>query len=282
MRGLRAFARSCVAIGLPLALAACGGGRAPVEARPPLWRISDGDTTIWLLGGIHMLPAGVRWRTPAVERAIAESGELVLESSPDDRADFAGLAKGTGLPPLTARVSPVLRPALNAVIARGGVPAATLDGQKSWAAAALISAGEARANGASGRDGVDRVLWDAFAGRYRAAFQRADDQVRMLDTLPPDLQDRMLADAIDPKQDYASSFRAWAAGDVAGLARVAQCTPLAGRIVGQPNLAWSRWIALRMRRPGTVLVAVGVGHLAGPYALPAMLAQRGLRVERVE
>lgn len=271
-----------MAAGLALSLAACGGGQATVEARPPLWRISDGDTTIWLLGGIHMLPAGVHWRTPLVDRAIAESRALVLESSPDDQADFAGLASGAGLPPLAQRVSPVLRPALDAAIARSGVPAATLNKQKSWAAATLIATGEAGASGATGRDGVDRVLWDAFAGRYRAAFYRADDQVRTLDSLPPDLQDRMLAEAIDPKQGYAASFRAWAAGDVAALARAAQCTPLAGRLVGQPNLAWSRWIVARMRRPGTVLVAVGAGHLAGPYALPAMLAQRGLRVERVE
>lgn len=277
--------RRAVALSLVLlALAACrgGGGRAAVTAHPPLWRVSDGDTTIWLLGGIHMLPAGVRWRSPAVERAITESGELVLESSPDDRADFAAIAGGEGLPPLADRVPPDLRPALAAAVARAGTTAGMLDQQKSWAAAVLIATGDAAAHGATTRDGVDRLLWDAFAGRRRAAFYRTADQLRMLDALPADLQDRMLADAIDPRQDYASAFRAWASGDIAALARVSADTPLAGRLIGQPNAAWSRWIAARMRRPGIVLVAVGTGHLAGPYALPAMLARHGLRVERVD
>jgi uncharacterized protein len=265
-----------------LGLAACSRGEGTVEARPPLWRVSDGDTTIYLLGSIHLLPANVRWRTPAVERAIREARELVLEASPDDHADFAGAGEGQGLAPVAARVAPAQRPALDLAIARAGVMRATLDGQKSWAAAATLATADALADGASVEAGVETVLWRAFAGRPRAAFYRARDQLAMLDGLPPALQDQMIGEAIDPAQGYRPTLLAWQRGDVAALARVASCTPLAGRLVGQPNLAWSRWIAARMKRPGNVLVAVGVGHLAGPYALPDMLAQHGLRVERLE
>lgn len=269
------------AIIVALALGACARG-GTVEARPPLWRVSDGDTTVWLLGSIHLLPGNVRWRTPAVERAIAGADELVLESAPGDHTDFAALARGDGLPPLRERVSPVLRPALTAAVARSGAAPASLDAQKSWAAATTLATGEALAAGATVGNGVESVLWGAFAGRRRAAFYRAQDQVRQLDALPPDLQDRMLAAALDSRQAYGPTLDAWARGDLAALDRTAECTPLAGRLIGQPNLAWSAWIAARMRRPGTVLVAVGVGHMAGPYALPAMLARRGLTVERVE
>jgi uncharacterized protein YbaP (TraB family) len=37
-----------------------------------------------------------------------------------------------------------------------------------------------------------------------------------------------------------------------------------------------------MKKPGIVLVAVGLGHMVGPYALPKLLAARGLKVERIE
>ena len=30
------------------------------------------------------------------------------------------------------------------------------------------------------------------------------------------------------------------------------------------NLNWSRWLESRLARPGTILVAVGAGHLVGP------------------
>jgi len=265
-----------------LALAACGRGGATVEARPPLWRVSDGDTTVWLLGSIHLLPGNVRWRTPAVERAIAESRELVLESSPDDRADFARLAKADGLPALSDRISPAQRPALDLAVARSGVKRETLDAQKSWAAAATLATGDAIATGASADNGVETVLWRSFAGRQRAAFYRARDQIGMLDSLPQNLQDQMIGEALDSKQGFAPTLRAWKSGDLAALGRVSECTPLAGRLIGKPNVAWSGWIARRMERPGNVLVAVGVGHLAGPYALPAMLAAKGFKVERVQ
>jgi len=275
-------ARRLVPLVAALLLAACGRGGPAAEARPPLWRVSDGDTTVWLLGSIHLLPANVHWRTPAVERAIAESRELVLESSPDDSADFAGMASGADLPPLAARVPAALRPALDATMKRSGVAAATLDRRKSWAAAATLATGQAVAAGASARHGVERILWDDFAGRYRAAFHRAADQVRALDALPAAMQDRMLVAALDPGQSYAATLRAWEQGDLAALARTDADPVLGEQLVVGPNRRWSRWVAAWMRRPGVVLVAVGAGHLAGADSLPAMLARQGLKVERVE
>jgi uncharacterized protein YbaP (TraB family) len=37
-----------------------------------------------------------------------------------------------------------------------------------------------------------------------------------------------------------------------------------------------------MERPGTVLVAVGAGHLVGSDGVPAMIEASGLRVTRVQ
>jgi uncharacterized protein YbaP (TraB family) len=37
-----------------------------------------------------------------------------------------------------------------------------------------------------------------------------------------------------------------------------------------------------MQRPGTVLVAVGAGHLAGHDSVVEMLKQRGYKVRRVQ
>jgi uncharacterized protein YbaP (TraB family) len=272
-----------VALLAVLALGACGRpAPATVDARAPLFRVSDGDTTIWLLGGVHLLPPQVRWRTPALEHAIKESQELVLESSPDDKADFAGVAKGQGLKPVADRVAPADRGALDLLITETGVPRATLDGQKSWAAATTLATDYAMKSGATIDNGVETILWRAFAGRTRAAFYKAQDQIAMLDALPPDLQDQMLAKALSPSESYITILRAWEKGDLHALDPTSDCSPLAGRLVGQPNNRWANWIAARMKRPGTILVAVGAGHLAGPYALQDMLKARGLKVERVQ
>ncbi len=268
--------------GLLFAVVACG--KPPVEARPALWRVSDGDTTIWLLGSIHLLPANVRWRTPIIERAIREADTLVLESPPDDRADFRALAEGIGLQPADQRVSPGKRSILDAMIVRSGIDRATLDHYKDWALAATLAAGDATASGGETKYGVEAQLADAFdrTGKTRTAFYREKDQLLLLDSLSPTLQREMLENTLSGKENYGETLKAWETGDIASLERGATCSPLDGKLVGQPNDYWSRWIAGRMAKPGNVLVAVGLGHMVGPYALPKLLATRGLKVERVQ
>jgi uncharacterized protein YbaP (TraB family) len=265
-----------------LALAGCG--KPSIQARPAMWRVSDGDTTVYLLGSIHLLPPNISWRTPTVERAIAESDTLVLESSPDDQADFPAIATRIGLKPVADRVSPGKRPILDAMIARSGASRETLDSYKDWALATTLAVGDAVASGADSREGVEAKLWSAFAsaGKTRLAFYHAKDQLAQLDNLPEPDQRKMLGNILEGKENYRETFKTWTTGDIASLEKTASCTPLEGKLVGQPNVYWSRWIAARMKQPGTLLIAVGLGHMAGPYALPKMLAARGLKVERIE
>ena len=59
-------------------------------------------------------------------------------------------------------------------------------------------------------------------------------------------------------------------------------TALMERLLWQRNRAWADWMAKRLDTPGTVFVAVGAGHLAGPRSVQADLAAKGLRVRRVQ
>lgn len=265
-----------------LALAGCG--KPPIEARPAMWRVSDGDTTIYLLGSIHLLPPKIDWRTPLIDRAIATSDTLVLESSPEESVDFRAMAQGTNLKPAGERVSPGKRLLLDAMIAQSGIARQTLDGYKDWALATTLATGDAFAAGATTRDGIEAKLWSDFksAGKTRLAFYRVKEQLDQLDALPETDQRKMLENTLSGKENYGETLRAWTSGDIASLEKTAECTPLEGKLVGQPNNHWARWITTRMKQPGIVLVAVGLGHMAGPYALPKLLAARGLKVERIQ
>jgi uncharacterized protein YbaP (TraB family) len=265
-----------------LALAGCG--KPPIEARPAMWRVSDGDTTVYLLGSIHLLPSNVSWRTPLIDRAIATSDMLVLESSPEESVDFRAMAQGVNLKPVRDRVSPGKRLILDSMIKRTGIARETLDGYKDWALATTLATGDAIAAGATTRDGIEVKLWSVFqsAGKTRLAFSRVKDQLDQLDSLPESDQRKMLENTLSGKENYGETLRAWTSGDIASLEKTAECTPLEGKLVGQPNNRWAQWIAARMKQPGIVLVAVGLGHMAGPYALPKLLAARGLTVERIQ
>lgn len=249
-----------------------------------MWRLSDADTEIWLLGTIHALPRDVEWRTPAVRDAIADADTLVTEIPAGDAdrmaATFLRHARGAGLPPLADRVAPVERAALAPV-------GNTLDGMKTWAAAVMIDARGMQASNASSAYGVEAVLAQAFAGRAHLALETQDVQLAMFDGLPEAAQRVLLAQAIDDPGAYARELAAWRGGDVdalaAGLEPGFRAAPvLRDVLVTQRNARWSGWIARRMAGPGRVLVAVGAGHLVGAGSVVAMLGARGLRVERVQ
>jgi uncharacterized protein YbaP (TraB family) len=50
----------------------------------------------------------------------------------------------------------------------------------------------------------------------------------------------------------------------------------------QRNANWAKWVKGRLDRPGTVLVAVGAGHLAGDQSVVSLLEHQGLKVTRVQ
>jgi uncharacterized protein len=47
------------------------------------------------------------------------------------------------------------------------------------------------------------------------------------------------------------------------------------------NANWAAWINQRMAKPGTVFMAVGAGHLAGPVSVQQLLTAYGLKTERI-
>jgi uncharacterized protein len=274
-------------------------GGAPAAARPALWRVADADTTIWLFGTVHLLPRGHRWRDPALDRAIAGSQSLTLEAVLDQdpgqvaRA-LAALGRSPGLPPLAARVPADRRAKLAAMIGQSGVPAATLDGMESWAAAFVLTAVALREIGddVSAATGVEAQLTAAFrgAGKPVEGLETAARQLGYFDQLPETAQRAFLVATLDEPAEARADFRrlvaAWSAGDVRALERVfaddPEFTPeVRDLLIRRRNAAWADALAERLRRPGTVFVAVGAGHLIGAQSVQAMLAARGVRAVRV-
>jgi uncharacterized protein YbaP (TraB family) len=268
-----------IAATLAAMLAACSVATEP--AKPPLFVVRDGDTTIWLMGSMHLLPPRTDWRADAVKSAIGAADTLVLETDPEADGGFDAIAKAPGLPPLAKRVAPDRQGALAKAIRRTGQSAGAFDGYKDWAAAVMLSTGDALDAGATAKDGADADLWKAFSAKKRVALEQPGDQLRALDILPPQLQARMLDEALD-EPDYETTYEAWARGDLSALDKAGPSKELRPFLITAANRRWANWIAKRMGQPGKVLVAVGAGHLAGKDSLVDLLAAKGLKVERVQ
>jgi uncharacterized protein len=284
----------------PAEVASQAAQPVPVQAaRPAMWALSDEDTTIYLLGTIHLLPENYVWRTPIIDRAIESADELVVETIIDPRNPheliqaLMTLGYAPGLPPLADRIDPARRPALEAAIAKSGTPRHAFDQMKTWTAAFTLIGVQFREIGVQGQHGVEETLRQAFAasGKPIGQLETNAEQLGFFNGLPENAQRSLLEGAIETTQDIGSDFAgmlaSWASGDVDAMAEtfnrsLAPSPALREALLERRNANWSRWIVQRLERPGTVLIAVGAGHLAGPDSVQTMLEAKGYKVRRVQ
>ena len=299
---LRRASARLISAATAVSLAACATAQPRAEAEiaaaaPALWKLSDADTDIYLFGTIHILPRDVEWRTAALERAIAQSDELVLETATGTDLGKTGrtmmeMALSPGLPPLMERVPEEKRAALAKLIESAGIPGRALDRMETWAAAMSLFASSFRSMGFEAEAGVEQGLAAQFrkADKPMSGLETVAQQFGFFDTLSEESQRAFLVGSIDDpekaKAQFEEMMKAWAAGDVEAIARTFDSETglspeLRAVLMTNRNRAWADWLEARLDTPGTVLVAVGAGHLAGRDSVQAMLEAKGLKAERV-
>ncbi len=269
-------------------------------AHPALWKLADQDTTIWLFGSIHLLPAGTNWMDPTIRRALAQSQSLTIETVLDqDPGRVANIlmttGRAAGLPPLSDRVPAGKRATLAALVKASGVPPSLLDGMKTWAAAIMLTGAALRQIGVDAADspGVEPQLTALFRASDKPVdgLETPEQQLGYFGKLPESAQRAFLVATLDnpakARADFARMLNAWSRGDPRAIEKSfaddPEMTPaLRDLLIRQRDRVWADALAKRLDKPGTVFVAVGAGHLVGPDSVQKMLAAKGLKVVRVQ
>lgn len=280
-----------------LALLGCRAEAPATDADPALWVVADADTKVYLFGTVHMLKPGLGWFDEAVRDAFDASDALVLELVMPPAEEMQALVEELGMAaagtPLPETLPPEDAARLRSALTDAGLPADALDRADPWLAATTLTTLPLRELGYAEADGAERVLAEAAAqaGKPVRGLETAREQLRLFDGLPPAAQRQLLHDTLADLPQLGATIErmigAWSRGDADALAAMlnedlAHAPALAEALLVRRNRAWADWIARRMAQPGTVFVAVGAGHLAGPASVQAELARRGMRVERVQ
>ncbi|WP_237246116.1 TraB/GumN family protein [Sphingopyxis bauzanensis] len=280
---------------MPLLLAGCGTPEPAPQAKPAMWLVTDDDTKIYLLGTMHALPPGTDWDGGAVGQAIAAADELMMELSPQQAGAagriFRELATRAAPLPIEARLSGKPLARFRAFEASGGkLDADQLD---DWAIVILIGQRAARDADLSPAAGVERALTDKFraAGKPIRGLESARGQLMLFENLDARTQRTLLTRAAvganEAVDDVTKLTAVWSRGDVAAMEQMVNddvdAVPAARlAIVTDRNRRWAAWVKRRMAEPGTVMMAVGAGHLLGVDGVPAILEADGMRVTRVQ
>ncbi|KRA83284.1 TraB/GumN family protein [Altererythrobacter sp. Root672] len=278
-----------------LALAGCQS-EPPKPARewpspsPALWHVTgrNGEQA-WLFGTIHALPDGAEWRTPAFEKAFAESDLLVVEignlGDAQEAADaFQAFAKTSPQPKLSTRVAAADQAALAALMQRAGMSDDDFWDVKTWAAA-LMLANAVRDSEAG--NGVDRALLEA--GKPVEGLETFSGQFGRFDGLSPLQQRDLLAGiAHEAAQDQTDErIEAWLTGDIAALETqmnqgYLMSPALRKALLTDRNHLFAAKVAATLEQGRKPFVAVGAAHMLRSDGLPALLAKRGYEVKRIQ
>jgi len=275
----------------------------PLRAEPPvplLWKVSDADNAVYLLGSFHLLHADDYPLSADVKAAFADAEDLLFELSPEE-------ATSPGLPAQMAQAAMRRRPGdlrqdlgaelwtqLQAYTAANNLPLAALQGFDPWFVALTVGLREMARQGLDPALGLDRHFMDAArrTGKPAAGLEAASAQIAVLSGMSLAEQRQMLAEALQQAHEGPAQSRklhaAWRAGDARRLwdemaAQMKRDYPaLYARINVARNDAWLPLLEQRLaRKDRDTLVVVGALHLLGDDGVVEKLRARGYRVERI-
>lgn len=272
-------------------------GMEAASDRGFLWRVVKGGRTSYLYGTIHAARLDWMFPGPALRRSLAASDTVALELDMLDPqlqgalADAVRNARRTELP---AALAGRLRARIEAEC---GDPAA-FEALAPELQVATLGALLARRDGLDPSYGVDLMLAMVArgAGKPVLSLETPALQVRALQTDTPAETITLVAEALDDiespraRQTLTRLVTAWADGDWDTLStyeRWCECvrTPsqraLLRRLLDDRNPRIAAAIDRAHARGQRVFAAVGALHMSGPRGLPALLAARGYRVERI-
>lgn len=293
------------ALALPVAFAEQPPQAATPVAQPArhslLWKVSDADNSIYLLGSFHLLKPDDYPLPTEIDAAFDDAESLVFEVDPREMTapettatiqKYAAYEEGKSLS--TVLPKPTLDKLGNLVSITGGSVQA-LEQSEPWMVSLGLVIGITNAMGFKAELGLDRHLMEraATAGKPTAGLETIEAQMQAMDAVPYVEQveglDEFLADPKQAIQQMQDMHGWWRSGDVAKLdsemrVEMAKKTPESYRLLDvDRNNAWLPMIEARLKgsKADDTLVVVGTLHLLGEDGLVAKLRAQGYVVERL-
>ena len=276
---------------LPKAKASRGQGS------PALWSLSDEDTTLYIMGTVHLLKPDLEWQSEAIADAFESADTLVFETdttSPEAGRAIMQFVSQKGLfqngEQLTNMLTPVERAEVEKATRSVGLPIEALQSMRPWFATVNLQNQKLVQDGFDPNAGVEMVL-EAEAretGKSFAYLETIDEQLGLFAGLADDDQVEFLvstAEEIDDGTDVLDILvDEWLDGDIEGLGVLAAdpemwgSQPIYDALLASRNARWVPQIEAMLDEPGTKLIAVGAAHLAGEDSVITLLRGEGYEV----
>ena len=261
-----------------------------------MWVVRDHDSTIYLIGTVHVLRPEMVWNSEKITKALGESTELWLELVDADNQEITtSLIQKHGFDatkPLSKKLNAEQNTKLREVAKTYGISPTSLEPMRPWVAAVMLTLMQVQKAGYDPKSGVEHFLTAQAEkeGDKVLGLETLEQQMKFFADLPEEEQVAFLEQTLDHASEGVALLdrlaKAWSEGDVDTISDVfvdelkTQAPNLYDKLVVQRNIRWSEQIEEILRGSGVHQIAVGAGHLVGPDSLQLQLEKRGLKVER--
>lgn len=292
------------AIAVPVAFADQPQAPAPAAqpaTQPLLWKVSDADSSLYLLGSFHLLKQDDYPLPSVIDTAFDDAESLVFEidpremTAPETMATIQKYAAYEGGKSLSTVLPKPTHDKLGKLLSLTGGSVQMLEQSEPWMVSLSLVLGITNAMGFKAELGMDRHLMAraASASKPTSGLETIDDQMKAMDSVPYAEQaaglDEFLEDPKKAVRQLQDMHGWWRSGDVARLdsemrAEMAKKTPESYKLLDvDRNNAWLPKLEARLKasQSDDTLVVVGSLHLLGDDGLVEKLRAKGYTVERM-
>jgi uncharacterized protein YbaP (TraB family) len=209
--------------------AAAPGATAYSPPRPLLWKVSDGDNDVYLLGSFHALKTSDYPLAASVDAAF-EDAELVAFEIPPEEMTSPALGQAM----LAAAMQPSGRSLqqtldeqqwrrLDAYTRKRGLSLQNFQPLEAWFVSLLVSLGEMGRIGYDPAEGLDQQLIARAAREHKrtTGLETGASQIAVLDGMSQAEQRQSLAEALDDAEQFKERMdrlhELWRSGDETAL-----------------------------------------------------------------
>ena len=283
---------------LVLGLAGMILGISQASADSSVWRVSNGDRTVYLGGTVHLLSQSDYPLPAEYEEAYLDSDAVVFETDIAAMSDMATQAR------MLARMSYTDDRTLESVLneeayaelqsytAEIGLPLMMMQKFKPGMVVTTLQVFEFQKLGFT-PEGVDAHFYARAAGDGKPVLglESLEEQIEFLATMGEGNESEFilisLADLENTEETMEGMITAWRSGDTRQLTEMfvadmqAQSPEVYETLLRGRNLDWLPKINAMLQDDGTEFVLVGAAHLVGDDGLVTLLKGEGYQVEQL-
>ena len=265
-----------------------------------IWKISDDDSFVYLLGSVHMASSDIYPLDSSVEDAFQESDKLVVEINLKEVGPITILAlfekygtypEGEGL---RQNVGEQLYTQIKNRLQEMNIPLLGLDKYRPWVIVMEIEGAVMVEEEYSAEYGVDVYFMDKAEERDMEILEleTAEYQFKMMSDFPDELMILMLEMSFEEPasaEDVYRLFEFWEKGDAEGMEELLfedigqepALEPYYEVFLDQRNYNMMAEIEEYLADEYTYFIVVGAAHLVGEEGLLNLLAEAGYEVEQL-